>query len=355
MAMYGLKAYNIHRNYDYWIASLPVIAIVSFIIGSRTYGADYNWYKYQFEHASLTSMLQEQQPFFVYINRFLTEIGFNYVGAFTTYTFVYLCGAFYLLRSYGTDSKYMFLFLLPSYIGFGTDIIRQTFATGFILFAIPLLDKKKYIGVGLLVAIAYAIHSSTIVIFAIYLAFKYFSKKPLNPIYTIPLYILIVLFYDSNLTGNIAPYISKLNLGDSKFQGYVDASDRWFSNDAANDIYSQGAAALFVNTLYVVGLFYIGYIALRCKLNTRIIPIYNIVVVGYILLRMVFQFEILRRFAIPMTMFFPIVIGYSLSVSSKIKNIRYIKISILSVFLFLITYWGRFIFMYPDGKFFWDN
>lgn len=346
------------KGLQYWLSALFPLIIVCFILGSRTWGADYLWYKYQFQHAFDYDMLKEQQPLFVYFNRLLHFLGLNYVGAFTVYSVIYFVATFKLFKSFGDYSKYMYAFALPAYIGFGTDIVRQTIAIGLILFVILDFNKQKYISAILFLLLAVMIHSASVILFVFYLFFKIIYKKELSPLITIPLYFLVIFAFKPEWLNGLNNLISELNLGNSKFQGYIDNSDRWFSEEANNNIYTQGILPLILNTGFVISLFYLGYRAILKKKQKEFIIIYNMVVIGYIGLRLFFNVEILRRFFIPNTMLYPIVLGYAIYVlkgkpnNAVEKNL--IKGSYVLVSIWLILYWGRWIFMYPDGNFFWN-
>lgn len=357
--IWGIFNYR-KRGATYWLSAVFPLVIVCLILGSRTWGADYLWYKYQFQHAFDFDMLQEQQPLFVYFNRFLNLIGLNYVGGFTVYSLIYFIATFKLFKSFGEYSKYMYAFALPAYIGFGTDIIRQAIATGLVIFVIIDFNKKKYVSGIIFLILASLIHSASVMLFIFYLFFKIIYHKTLPCSITIPLYLIVIFIFKPEWLNELNNVISVLNLGDSKFQGYIDDSDRWFSEDANNSIYTQGLLPLILNTGFVISLFYLGYNALKKQENKDITIIYNIVVLGYIGLRLFYNVEILRRFFIPNTMLFPVVLGFAIYVfKHRVKFPKSIeqtlvRSSYLLIFIWLILYWGRWIFMYPEGKFFWN-
>lgn len=361
LLLYFWGVFNYKKDgVKYWLNALFPLLIVSIIIGSRTWGADYLWYKYQFQHAFDYNMLQEQQPLFVYFNRLLNLVGCNYVGGFTVYSLIYFIATFKLFKSFGKYSQYMYAFALPAYIGFGTDIIRQTIATGLVIFVILEFNKNKYVSGIIFLILASMIHSASIVLFIFYLFFKIIYHKTLPCSITIPLYIIVIFIFKPEWLNNLNNVISVLNFGDSKFQGYIDDSDRWFSEDANNSIYTQGLLPLILNTGFVISFFYLGYQALKKQENKDITIIYNIVVLGYIGLRLFYNVEILRRFFIPNTMLYPVVLGFAIYIfKRKLQYIKSMKLalircSFLLISVWLILYWGRWIFMYPEGKFFWN-
>lgn len=352
------------RGVKFWSSAVPPILLASIIIGCRYWGTDYLWYKYQFEHLDNIAVIEEQssQPIFFGLNHLLNSLGFNYVGAYIIYSLIYFIGAFHLLKSYEKESKYMYWFLTFAYIGFGTSIIRQGISIGIVMFSIPFLDQKKYIKFSLCAICACLVHSSTLLLIATVVFFKIVGTITVKPIYPILFYLIITFIYNPANIGFIADIVQKLSFINPKFQGYIDNSDIWFSTDAVRDIYTQSSVALLLDSLFVISIFYLGYFALKIKYNKRIVYMYNIVVFGYILLRMFFNFELLRRIATPMTMFYPIPLGYALYIILpylKEKKItastkKSIFTSIFLIILFLTLYWGRFLLQSPNFQFIWN-
>lgn len=357
--------YNCHKvGNKFWFSAIFPILLTSIIIGCRYWGADYLWYKYQFEHLDNIVVIEEQssQPVFFGLNHLINWLGFNYVGAYIIYSLIYFVGAFNLLKNYGQESKYMYWFLIFAYIGFGTGIIRQSISIGIVMFSIPFLDQKKYIKFGLSAICACMIHSSTILLIAIFILFQKFFTVTIKPIYTILFYLTITFIYNPANMGFITDTVQMFSFINPKFQGYIDNSDRWFSADAAQEIYTQSPIALLLDSLFVISIFYLSYLALEIKKNKQIAYMYNIVVLGYILLRMFFNFELLRRIATPMTMFYPIPLGYALYIflsllkenKVTVKTKRKFYVSLFLIILFLTLYWGRFLVLSPEYQFVWN-
>ena len=356
---WGVHNYQ-KKGISYWIsASIPLL-IISFIIGSRTWGADYNLYRFEFVHAFNQRLLWEQQPLFVYFNRLLNWIGCSYVVGFTVYTLIYFIAAFILYKSFGKYSKYMYAFLLCSYLGFGTSIIRQAFANSFIILCIVAFEKRRLELFVISLVIAFSMHTASISLLAIYLILKLMVRQMLPLQVTVPLYIGIAFLFNPEWMSGFETFFSYLDFGDSKFQFYLNDTDRWFSKDSLQLENEQGLIAKILNVGYVVSLFYLGYLAIKKSEDKRLITFYNLVVVGYIGLRFFLYLELLKRIFIPCTSFFPIILGFSIyilwnkeiSLTRTEKKIRNITLSLSIIYLFL--FWGRFIFLNEESNFFWS-
>lgn len=262
----------------------------------------------------------------------------------------------------------MYAFLVPASIIFVSFAIRQGVALSFVLLAIYFLNKKNWIGFVLSTLIAFSIHSAiatTILIIGVfYLSFK----KPLNWKITIPLYLFFTFAFDVKKIGIITDYTENLSIGNI-FQSYLENSDQWFGKDAAIEIYEQSTFALITSSLFYISIIYLGYKALENKFNSQIVYLYNSVVFGIILYRAVFLFEILRRIAEPLVLLYFIPLGYSIHFFQKeIKHKRLgikrksnvdislqYKLGVGCVLVFLILYFGRFIFLNPKSMFFWNK
>lgn len=357
--------FNSHKlNVNYWITAICPILLVSVITGCRYWGADYLWYKYQYEHLNTIDIIIEQksQPIFYALNCFLNYLGLNYVGAYIVYSLIYFIGAFHLLHYYGKESKYMYWFITFAFLGFATGIIRQGIAIGVIMFSLPYLYKKKYILFAICSLVAINIHTATVMLIGVLVLFYKYINVLVRPLYPIIFYLFITYIYNIGDIGFIGDFVQILSFDNTKFQGYVDNTDVWFSKDAQQKGYTQGAVALFLETLYIISFFYIGYLALKIKYNKEITCLYNVTVVGYILLRMFFNFELIRRFTMPMTIFYPISLGYAIYVLFPLikdnrlskRKMKYVCWSLGLISLYMILYWGRFTFLNPDSIFIWS-
>ncbi|HLT88879.1 MAG TPA: EpsG family protein [Sphingobacterium sp.] len=367
---WGKNYYNIASTLQFWVAaSVPIIAF-SLIVGSRYgWGVDYLGYKFKLDNAYT---FPEEQVGFRFLNITIRDLGLEYVGGFILYSLIFIIASFVLLRGFGKSSKYMYFFLILSTLLFVTDFIRQGLAMSFVLLTIYFLNRKNWISMALCIIIGASIHLAIIVSIAFILFFYVFLKRPIHWKITIPLYIFFAFLFDVSKIGFISSYIESISVW-GKFQGYVDNSDKWFGEEAADhDRFQQGIFALLMSSIHHIAIIYLGYWALKLRKNASIGYIYNLVVFGYVFLRAVFLFEILKRLAMPLVMFDFIVVGYILYVfidylkllrgkrrlivqrfvSDKKLDVQF-KLLMGASFIYLFMYWSRFIFLNPDAAFFW--
>lgn len=358
------------KTLEFWIFALVPILAYSIITGSRYgWGPDYKSYKFRLENAL---RYPDEQIGFRWINKSIKLLDFSYVGGYIIYSLIFIICVFVLIRSYNRVSIYMYYFVIPATLIFVTSAIRQGLALSFVFLGLYFLNKKKWVGVILCIFVGSSIHSSTLITVAIISAVYLFIKNPINWKISIPLYLYFTFLFNPSSIGFVSIYISKYISLDNSFQSYVDNSDVWFGNDAAKDIYEQSLFALLTSSLFYVSIIYLGYVILKFKSHPHILYIYNVVVIGIIFYRIVFKFEILRRIAEPLIMFYFIVLGYVFFVIYNIKlkkshegllNIKtfknqqfpYYDYFIMSIVFYLILFFGRFIFLNPTAIFYWNK
>lgn len=351
-------------NKRYWgITTIPIL-LYAFITGCRYgWGPDYIAYKHRIEHPFNYS---DEDFGFRWINATLQECGFNYVGVYIIYSLIFIIGAYVLIRYY-RNNKYMLALFLPSALTLITSTIRQGLAHSFIFIALYFLMKRKWIGVISMVIVAYCIHpSSLITLFlccGIYV-FVHLINSKLPPVYIlIGIYVTATLgsmAMSSTLTPLLEQYISVLSLGESKFQNYVDNSDMWFGEVALNDAYEQSTFAFILSMLFHTGIIYLGYIALKYRLNLKVLYIYYSVFIGMVVLKLFFTIELMRRIAMPFEQMYFIPLGYALSFYFKCSKYltkqerQYALLSGTFVIGYLVLFYGRFILQSPGRIFFWN-
>lgn len=358
--IWGIFFASIKDKYYFWMAAVLPILTYAMIVGSRYgWGPDYLSYKLRFEQSFI---VPEAQIGFRYLNQAMFGLGFNYVGCFVLYSVIFMTCAFRLMKDYGQQSKYMYAFVVPATLHLIGNGIRQGVALSFILLAISCINRKKYLQVVFWSLVGATIHSSVIVTIAFIILIWLFRTRPLNWRLTIPLYLFFAYIYDVSKTGFIAQYIQKLSL-DGPFQGYTENADYWFGQAAANDIYRQSPFAQFMFSLFCVSFIYLGHRVLRNVKTNNVTYLYNTVVIGMILYRTVFLFEILRRFAEPLVMLYFVVLGYiiyaflggaDIEGNNTLAHKWKFKLGLLFMLLYIFLYWGRFTFFNPSALFFWN-
>ncbi len=354
--------YNAHRNSKaFWEAAIIPIALYVFIVGSRYgWGNDYLIYKFEFEHAFT---FKEEQVAFKWLNQFMNLIGFSYAGAYMGYAFIFIVCAFVFLRSYREAGSYMYSFLIPATLYVSAHTIRQGVGISFLFLALVFFHKRKWFYMILATLIAFNIHYSTIVTLMVILGIFFIFRNPIHYLLSIPAYLFFSVAFDVGKMSFLAEFLSEHISLNNKFQNYIDNSNEWFGADAVNEIYAQSTLALLMSSLFYIAIFYLGYKALKVRRDKHVLYLFNTVVIGSILLRATFLYEILRRFTEPFVMFYFVPLGYIFYVYFKdckqpesyhaVQLKKIFPIGITFIMMYLLMFWGRFILLNADADFFW--
>lgn len=253
----------------------------------------------------------------------------------------------------------MYYFAIPAILLETNGLIRQGVAFGISLIAIRYYNEKKWIPFFIFSILSINTHTILLIFLSTYVLLSVFPKK------TIPLYISLLLYTTATFASDvldldiISNIVSGINL-DNKYQSYLDNSEAWFSNESKNEEWKQGTIALILTYLYSLSIIIIGYLSLKKRMNSQVNITYNMMVIGFISVRFLFLNEIFKRFFLPMQMIYFIPLGYAIyimsryknNISRKEKNLYYICIFFITIYL--ISFWGRFIFLSPNFNFIWN-
>lgn len=159
-------------------------------------------------------------------------------------------------------------------------------------------NVSLYVMMSLSFFLAYSIHSANaIVIFFMTLIFI-FLKRPIPLKVSIPLFLIFTYFVSSlSSLQFLDKIIGFVGAQDDKFGQYVDNADAWFfGKNAYNLAYSRNIFVKQIENLSNCVLMYFGYKALLFeKKDCRLIALYNIYVVGAILMQGFINYEALNR------------------------------------------------------------
>ena len=328
------------------------------LIVSRTWGPDYEWYKYKFNHPDSFSAKEDELGFQL-LNNFIRFIGINGDCAFYIYALILMWGVLSIINNYKKNWQYMCLFVVPAMMLETSIHIRQGIAFGFALIAFSYINKNDVKKSILFAFIAFNIHKVIIVLFIIYFIVFFLSKKKI-PIYLIAIAYTIATFVPQVFNmDSLTKYVELIQIG-GKYDGYIDNANSLFSNDANRSNWQQSPAALIISYLCELSMFIIIDIALKKKEYREMRIYYYMFAIGAIFIRFFFLNELFRRtFTLPYMLYF-IPLGYAISfISSNKKNLSHknriiyiICINFIIIYMFL--YYGRFTLLNEDCGLLWN-
>ena len=358
---------NKYQN-SFWIIALVPIIIYSLIEGCRYgRGVDYPAYAYRFEHIN---PLNEPQFLFLGLMKFLSFLGFDTVGAFITYSFLFIVGTFFFIKNtYNIDeAQWMYFFALLAMTLRAESMIRQYVAQPFIFASIPFIFNRKWIPAALLILVAINIHTGVLVQVPLIICSFFLINKTFNwKIWIIILFIAYYILPNGILVSPFTNLLSSLHLDGLMASGdmmhYIEDSDRWLGEGSILEAAKQSFFTMTLQFLFEASVIYSSYILLMKYPNQKVLFAYNITVIGFILCRLFHGYEIFTRMMEQMNIYWFIPVGYSFYVLHKynisadfgVKGLFRIKISLFLLCFYQFMYWSRFIFLNPEAMFIWDK
>lgn len=166
LIVYGLLS---KKKFSVWIGMAFVLLIMGFQEGVP---GDYDEYKYMYQTFSpANSTIKEMEYSYIWVIQNLpTFMNFHIFVFFSSLLQCLAMG--YLIKKYA-NNRYQFYGILVLFFTFSIMMLqmkamRQAYAIDTILFALILLDKRKYIFSALMLAIAYGFHNSSLIAIAFY-------------------------------------------------------------------------------------------------------------------------------------------------------------------------------------------
>lgn len=243
------------------------------------------------------------------------------------------------------------------------NIIRQTLATCFLIFAyVAYLNEKKWLMFAMLCVVP-LIHTAGLYGVVLFLIFTYVKIPLKQPWILLALFLFAYYVWNPDWFQGFADYLSTLNLGDDvKGQGYLDNSDRWFTSEGSiSKLQGKGAAQLsmlYVSVKFLVNLFTVCFGFYACREDRKLQIVYYFAYIALIIQTMAGDIELFNRFAYWTNLMSPILIGLMFA-KIKLPQIKSLQIAIYLVFAINFIFYGiiRSIgtLPYAGCGFIWDR
>jgi len=204
--------------------------------------------------------------------------------------------------------------------------------------------------------VAFSIHHGNILAISLPVVFYFFlNKKPIPWKITVPLF--IILEYTMQVSvfqyfiQSISGYLDLSSFG-GNFGGYMQDSALEHEAEAAED-WTRGSLTQLLTVVFYSSLLILGAEVSKLKIKTTYI--YNAFVIGI----MIFEpfrlaGSITRMFNVLSCLWF-IPLAYALFNSKQlIKSSKFVRWSFVGVALYIVSYYGRYIFMNPEATYIWN-
>ena len=304
---------------------------------------------------------QQFETLFVWLNQAIYKIDpFRYALPYGIIFVIYALIFFICLYTYYKDKKKetkLFLVMAILATNYITEwTIRQGVSFSFILLGLHYLENRRLkLMVGAMF-VAYSIHHGNILAIILPIAFYYlFSDKVFPWKITVPLFIVLEYTMQvsmfQNFIQSISGYLDLSFLG-GNFSNYM-KDDALVGEAEISEEWARGALTQFLTILFYSSILIIG--AEACKIKSKITYIYDVFVVGIMILEP-FRLagSITRMFnALGCLWFIPI--AYAIYNYKQICcNNRLVKIAFFCIFCYLLSYYGRYVFFNADANYTWN-
>lgn len=212
-----------HGNLSSRVWFLFAVLVLGIVVSTRHYvGTDYGNYIDVYlvsSWQSYSDLLKEPEALFGILNRWCFETFDDYLPVFVISgmlsTFLILYGI-----KHNSSSPWLsvFLFITAMYYFDLFNGMRQMIATAIMFAAYPLLQKKKWIPLIILTAIATGLHASSYIILLVFLYSVYVPPKSIISILIAVFFGGLVLLYRDFAVH----LVNLLNATDSKYTNYED-------------------------------------------------------------------------------------------------------------------------------------
>lgn len=299
-----VETLNFVSRHKYWTWAIPCFILFVLYFGLRYgRGNDYLHYIAVYKYD-----LEKSQLVFTSFNNLLKSFAIPPYGIFIFYAIPFILCALIFLRTYSKYAASLFPLFIVAFTAIEEYTIRQGLSFSFVFIFLYYLFQTKglfqrkniplYVMMSLSFFLAYSIHSANAIVMIFMALIFILLKKPVPLKLSIPLFLFFTYFVSSitNLSflENIIEFVGEQ---DEKFRQYVDHADDWFyGQNAYRETYSRNIFVKQIENFSNCVLIYFGYRALAFEKNDcRLISVYNIYVIGAILMQGFINYEALNR------------------------------------------------------------
>lgn len=344
-----------------WIAGISY----SLIEGLRWLrGADYYHYYMDLDTNFKAGVCTpDPEPLYEWWVNLFHMTGLHPSIAFIIYSALLIFGVLLIFKSYPKAALWglpLFFLMTNSQT---ENIIRQTLATSFLIFAyVAYLNEKKKLMFAMLCVVP-LIHSSGLYGVALFLVFTYVKVPLKQPWILVALFLFAYYFWNPDWFQGFADYLSKLNLGDDvKGQSYLDNSDRWFTSEGSiANVLGTGVAQLsmlYITVKFLVNLFIVYFGFYACRNDRKLQTVYYFAYIALIIQTIAGDIELFTRFSNWTDLLTPILVGVMFA-KIKLPQIKNLQVVIYVVFAINYIFYGLIRSIgslpYAGCGFIWDK
>lgn len=338
---------------------LKVLCIFSFmLVEGLRYGRGRDYFHYGSMY--LRNTTDTEQPIFEFLQNTLHHIDITtgilpYGICYIAYALIFILCLFKFSALFN-NTTHIFLLLAILATQYITEwTIRQGVSFSFVLIALYFLEREKKCKCLANICIALGIHyANFFLVGLIFLCRLLLNKKPISLKVSIPcLFVCTFILKSENFLPYIASYVSSLDiafLGEG-FSHYTD-SNRWLSENGTLTEMQRGLFTTILTAIFNIAIFIVGH-SYHSR-DKKWVYIYNLYVVSTLLYTPFYLVEILARILYPGTVFWFVPLSLFLYTKQKVTWNKLVSCSWCCIILYLITYYGRFVFVNSTASFVWS-
>lgn len=349
------------NTYHPKIDSLKKYCIFTFVfIEGLRYGRGRDYFHYGVDYLNCLKN-SEGSSVFLYLQQIIFNFDFTkdympYGSFFIVLSIVFIVCYFKFGELFKGESVgfYLLGILATQYIFEWT--IRQGLSFALILLSFYyIFNSRKYISLIFLL-LGLSIHLGNVLfISSLLVAYFLLNKKPIPLKMSLPILLLGSFIADvTKIMPFIQNIVSNLDIGflGDYYAHYAEENDKWFSAESTMKDMQRSLITTIITTIFYASTIIIGYY--NHKEFRKWTFVYNIYVIVLLLYVPFYTIEIISRLLLPTTVLWFIPTSLSLYNIPFKSSPLVLRVSYISLFVYLMAYYGRFVFLNRFGTYVWN-
>lgn len=343
---WGITYKNKDNNY-FWYYAIIAIVVYSLIQGLRfDRGADYYLYYEEIlgRWAASTTLGESREPLYALLLDVVHAFNIPYWSVFVFYSGLLITGFMLVLKKLPEYAFWalplFFLITLES----SETIIRQYIAISFLFYAYYYALKENTKMMLIMLLCVPLIHLSGAIIIGLFLLIWKIDLNKLirTPNILLGIYVILYVIWDVANLDAVSAGLSDVNgLEGTNLQGYLDDSDRWFTEEGdINNVVGNTVQKSIIRdiTTFLCNCIMIWFGYYACKQDERLRIPYYCSFFAIIIFQIGGAIELIMRMGWWLCPFEPLILGGLLF---NFKGPKILKYSVMGIII--ITYYVKFL------------
>lgn len=286
----------------YWKYAIIAIFVYTLNLGLRWgRGTDYNIYYYNYNDIIRNNAMDSIEPLWKIIIQFSNLCGLSWCHFVAFMSLFLIFSGVYFLQSYKTVA----IFALPLFVistEMAENLMRWFLGFSFILLGLTFLVSRKRLVFLFFSTLGFLVHYGLIINILGFLILS-FVKKPIHPVYSIILFLLLFTFFSPDYMVRYVDLLQNIDMGE-RFLFYQQYAEFWLTGEALK-------GKLFMNlSSAVTSVFMIVYGYNLVKKKNNLIYFYNVAVTGAVTAPAMMQIELALRINLIFYLFQFLILAY---------------------------------------------